>query len=489
MTTLIPKYDQGATGAVNRPINEKLAESVSVKDFGAVGDGVTDDTAAITAACSSLTSNATLYFPVGTYKYTNGMTFPLPVTLKGENGAILNYIGNGKAITLGPTNITTTAGADYGSYVIDGLCFTGGASMTHGIFIPSFVVYPTIRNCRFYRFGNSTSYAIWAAGFNFQVLIQNNQYLNDEAVARNFLRTDGYASGLGYDSGNSHLTCVGNNISATSGYGVGVGISNTGAGDIIVGNKIEGFSPNIRLGSSANGSIVSKNYFEVVTGNCIEFGDLPSGYAPSAYLTGVTIEDNYCNMHGTDGVGNAGSFVAKTVGNTLTGIKFSTIQYNKVLNISLSVPIVLLNNLSSQIGNAGTGNTDGQNLKTAYLRSIANNITAWRGEGAQALGLNTGVSSFSSPQIASAFIDINNVVHLSGKLKATSTSIPPNTILAFLPLGYFPSALVLVSVYDEATVTTTYLAISNSGGVSCGITLTSSSQLHLEGVSFCLEGS
>ena len=35
MTTLIPKYDEGSAGAVNRPINLKLAEFVSVLDFGA----------------------------------------------------------------------------------------------------------------------------------------------------------------------------------------------------------------------------------------------------------------------------------------------------------------------------------------------------------------------------------------------------------------------------------------------------------------------
>jgi hypothetical protein len=52
MTTLIPKFDlkDGGftpTGAVNRPINEKLSDFVSVKDFGAVGDGVVNDRNAI----------------------------------------------------------------------------------------------------------------------------------------------------------------------------------------------------------------------------------------------------------------------------------------------------------------------------------------------------------------------------------------------------------------------------------------------------------
>lgn len=37
-------YKQGSSGSVVRNLGEKLRESVSVKDFGAVGDGVTDDT-------------------------------------------------------------------------------------------------------------------------------------------------------------------------------------------------------------------------------------------------------------------------------------------------------------------------------------------------------------------------------------------------------------------------------------------------------------
>lgn len=53
-------YNEGGTGAVTRTVETKLQEMVSVKDFGAVGDGVTDDTAAFGLAAKNTTSAVTL---------------------------------------------------------------------------------------------------------------------------------------------------------------------------------------------------------------------------------------------------------------------------------------------------------------------------------------------------------------------------------------------------------------------------------------------
>lgn len=61
---------QGST--VDRTVIEKLYESVSIKDFGAVGDGVTDDTAAIqTAITMAQLGGKKLFLNAGVYKITS----------------------------------------------------------------------------------------------------------------------------------------------------------------------------------------------------------------------------------------------------------------------------------------------------------------------------------------------------------------------------------------------------------------------------------
>lgn len=60
-------YTPAGTGAVPTNVQDKLRETVSVKDFGAVGDGVADDTAAI---LSAFQNGGHVVFPEGTYKVT-----------------------------------------------------------------------------------------------------------------------------------------------------------------------------------------------------------------------------------------------------------------------------------------------------------------------------------------------------------------------------------------------------------------------------------
>jgi hypothetical protein len=76
-------YLPAGTGAVATTVQTKLRESVSVKDFGAIGDGIADDTAAIQAAITyALTATnpgastnpmLAIHFPAGVYIVDNNV--------------------------------------------------------------------------------------------------------------------------------------------------------------------------------------------------------------------------------------------------------------------------------------------------------------------------------------------------------------------------------------------------------------------------------
>ena len=115
-----------AYSSVKRTLQQVLDEQVSVKDFGAVGDGVIDDTLAIDRAIRQIyvkTYNNSLpavrrvlRFPAGTYKITSNIVIPPNCTLVGE----------GKNNTIISSNVSVFQTCD-DQYQISSSIGSGGA--------------------------------------------------------------------------------------------------------------------------------------------------------------------------------------------------------------------------------------------------------------------------------------------------------------------------------------------------------------------------
>jgi hypothetical protein len=87
-----PDFTATGTGAVTRGVTDKLADAVSIKDFGAVGDGLNNDTTAIQNA---LAAHDSVYIPPGEYLINATITLTARKSLIGAGQAsVIKCNGN-----------------------------------------------------------------------------------------------------------------------------------------------------------------------------------------------------------------------------------------------------------------------------------------------------------------------------------------------------------------------------------------------------------
>ena len=165
-----------ANDPITRTMQQKYDDFASVKDFGATGDGVTDDTAAINRALFQLFSRATnteirraLFFPAGTYIVTDVLKIPPYAKLwgdghnssiiKGTNASVDAVAMTSDALQQIDGSIGASGAALPGNVQIDGLTFWASVD-TVDAFTVNQAKTVTFSNCRFQGFQTSIPSAI-----------------------------------------------------------------------------------------------------------------------------------------------------------------------------------------------------------------------------------------------------------------------------------------------------------------------------------------
>lgn len=112
-----------------RNLANRSTDFVSVRDFGARGDGVTDDTAAIQAA---INASESVYFPAGTYMCAN-ILMKSNLRLYGEShAAVLKLLPNATTYSINGS-VADGAGVYAANVICSTLTYTGGAYYDAGV--------------------------------------------------------------------------------------------------------------------------------------------------------------------------------------------------------------------------------------------------------------------------------------------------------------------------------------------------------------------
>lgn len=199
----------------------KLAQTSawSAKQFGAKGDGTTNDATAIQAATTAAAAaGKELFFPAGTYRLLSPVTWAANTKWNGEPGSVIKL---DPTMTLG-ANIGGTARALYGSAIagvsLSGLTFQ---SLKTGVTKAITICFDNvtglrINGCTFKDFGDATYYAQGAIAYGCtDVRITNSRFTNCSG------------DGLAFSNNVTNFVVSGNEFSSNGDWGFAISIACT----------------------------------------------------------------------------------------------------------------------------------------------------------------------------------------------------------------------------------------------------------------------
>lgn len=225
-----------------------LRREVTVKEFGAKGDGVTDDTTKVQAA---LNSGAVVHFPEGTYKVTT-INIPNTVSRVTCDGVVIDSATSGAAsavVTIGGSLSTGTTVTDLDLQINITI---SNASTLRAIAARS-LQDSRIHDCNIIwtvaPTGSANSIRLAA--------ITNGEPSRRVEIANNRIVSPANAS---YTPILQHIIVIGDQQAAYGGYFAGSGVASPAAADCthitVQGNYIEGGSHGIGFNSVAYSTIV-----------------------------------------------------------------------------------------------------------------------------------------------------------------------------------------------------------------------------------------
>lgn len=478
-STLIGTIQSG-TGSVARTVASKLNDTVSVKDFGAVGDGVMDDTVAIQAAINATPLGSTLFFPTGTYQVSL-LSLPQSINIIGEGywtaiitntstGSIFNCLGT-SAYIFRDLRISSSVTRASGAAIRFNAASGSALHDIHNVVISSQFIG--------IEFDTAAQYNVskcYFANYKYAIIVQDIPYPDTgvSTIQGNTFDAGAETTGIAiaqYSSGGLRVT---NNYFINGAYHYYFTNSSASANTsllIFSDNNSEFAGISSMYFTSGNARtfglvIIDSNEFTTVNANSITFAD--PGYT---FISGVNIANNVFQLAGTTNVIvaqavanlNIGNNLYQNNGGTCVGITHTSTVINSVI-----APQTMNGVTTQYAGDFTTANFNPPNSISPVLTGTTTAVNiAYTGT----LTGSTGILNIGSGQVykdASGNVGIGTSSPF-GKFNVSGgrSYFGANSELFSLGVAYSPARAAVGQCYylGGSDSVAPDLVISNAGGI------------------------